>query len=158
MLPDGFSVGHYTDFARWTACTVVLPPSECVAAAEVRGGGPGTREFDLLAPAANAPGVQALLLTGGSAYGLGAAEGVVGWLAERGVGYPTRAGLVPLGSAAVVFDLPLGDFAWPDAAAGRSACEEAAGGEVERGSVGAGTGCSVGKLLGDAHWTKGGLG
>src|SRR5204862_252834 len=86
------------------------------------------------------PGVQALLLTGGSAYGLGAAEGVVAWLAERKIGYPTRAGLVPLVSAAVVFDLPLGDFAWPDAAAGRSACEEAAGGEVERGRVGAGGG------------------
>src|SRR3954452_13130314 len=125
MLPDGFSVGHYTDFARWTGCTVVLPPSECVAAAEVRGGGPGTREFDLLAPAGNAPGVQALLLTGGSASGLGAAEGVVGWLAERGIGYPTRAGLVPLVSAAVVFDLPLGAFAWPDADAGRSACAAA---------------------------------
>src|SRR4051794_18781479 len=158
MLPDGFSVGHWTDRELWTGCTVILPPAGCVAAAEVRGGGPGTREFDLLAPASNAPGVQALLFTGGSAYGLGAAEGVVSWLTERGIGYPTRAGLVPLVSAAVVFDLPLGTFAWPDAAAGRAACEAARGGDVERGSVGAGTGCTVGKLLGDGHWTKGGLG
>src|SRR3954454_18447032 len=108
MLPDGFSVGHWTDRERWTGCTVILPPAGCVAAAEVRGGGPGTREFDLLAPASNAPGVQALLFTGGGAYGLGAAEGVVSWLTDRGIGYPTRAGLVPLVSAAVVFDLPLG--------------------------------------------------
>jgi L-aminopeptidase/D-esterase-like protein len=158
MLPTGFAAGHWTDTERWTGCTVILPPEGCVAAAEVRGGGPGTREFDLLAPASNAPGVQALLLTGGSAYGLGAADGVVGWLAERGTGYATRAGLVPLVSAAVVFDLPLGAFAWPDAAAGRTACEAASGDELGRGSVGAGTGCAVGKLLGPAHWTKGGLG
>src|SRR3954470_8363488 len=158
MLPDGFSVGHWNDLARWTGCTVVLPPAECVAAAEVRGGGPGTREFDLLAPGANAPGVQALLLTGGGASGLGAPEGAAAWLAERRIGSPTRAGLVPLVSAAVVFDLPLGDFAWPDAAAGRAACEAASPGELERGSIGAGTGCSVGKLLGAEHATKGGIG
>src|SRR3954447_11081192 len=111
MLPAGFSAGHFTDRVGWTGCTVILAPEGGVAAAEVRGGGPGTREFDLLAPAANAPGVQALLLTGGGAAGPGAAEGVGGWLAERGTGYPTRAGLVPLVSAAVVFDLPLGAFA-----------------------------------------------
>src|SRR3954468_5527934 len=159
MLPAGFAAGHHTDRDAWTGCTVILPPDGCVAAAEVRGGGPGTREFDLLTPAANAPGIQALLLTGGSAYGLGAGDGVVSWLPERGIGYPTRAGIVPLVSAAVVFDLPLGAFAWPDAAAGRAACEATtAGGELERGSVGAGTGCTVGKVLGWEHWTKGGLG
>jgi L-aminopeptidase/D-esterase-like protein len=158
MLPEGFAAGHFTDRTRWTGCTAILPPAGCVAAAEVRGGGPGTREFDLLTPAANAPGVQALLFTGGSAYGLGAADGVVGWLAERGLGYPTRAGVVPLVSAVVVFDLPLGERAWPDAAAGRAACEAARGGDLERGSVGAGTGCSVGKLLGGEYWTKGGVG
>src|SRR4051794_25524296 len=158
MLPDGFSVGHWTDRERWTGCTVILPPEGCVAAAEVRGGGPGTREFDLLTPAANAPGVQALLLTGGSAFGLGAADGVVAWLTERGIGYETPAGLVPLVAGAVVFDLPLVARAWPDAAAGRAACEAARGGDVERGSVGAGTGCTVGKVLGWEHWTKGGLG
>src|SRR3954466_16182662 len=158
MLPAGFAAGHRTERDGGTGRTVVLAPRGCVAAAEVRGGGPGTREFDLLTPAANAPGIQALLLTGGSAYGLGAAEGGVSWLAERGVGYPTRAGIVPLVSAAVVFDLPLGAFAWPDAAAGRAGCEAAGADELERGSVGAGTGCSVGKLLGAEHATKGGLG
>src|SRR3954447_22087708 len=96
MLPDGFSVGHHTDRSAWTGCTVILPPAGSVAAAEVRGGGPGTREFDLLGPAANAPGVQALLFTGGSAYGLGAADGVVGWLAERGTGYETPGGVLAL--------------------------------------------------------------
>src|SRR4051812_9368300 len=141
MLPAGFAAGHWTDRDGWTGCTVVLAPPGCVAAAEVRGGGPGTREFDLLTPAANAPGVQALLLTGGSAYGLGAADGVVAWLNERGIGYETPAGLVPLVAGAVVFDLPLVARAWPDAAAGRAACEAAAGGAAfERGSVGAGTG------------------
>src|SRR6476661_4590831 len=136
MLPEGFAAGHWTDRDRWTGCTVVLPPDGCVAAAEVRGGGPGTREFDLLTPAANAPGVQALLLTGGSAYGLGAADGVVSWLTERGTGYETPAGIVPLVAAAVVFDLPLVARAWPDGAAGRAACEAASGAAPERGSVG----------------------
>src|SRR4051794_34067690 len=160
MLPAGFAAGHHTDRDRWTGCTVILPPEGCVAAAEVRGGGPGTREFDVLTPAANAPGVQALLFTGGSAFGLGAADGVVAWLAERGIGYPTPAGLVPLVAAAVVFDLPLVDAsAWPDATAGRAACEAAARGDtLGRGNVGAGTGCTVGKVLGWEHWTKGGLG
>src|SRR3954454_14134204 len=106
MLPPGFAAGHWTDRDGWTGCTVVLAPPGCVAAAEVRGGGPGTREVDLLTPAATAPGVQALLLTGGSAYGLGAADGVVAWLSERGTGYPTPAVLRPLLSGSVGFDPP----------------------------------------------------
>src|SRR6266576_1907316 len=109
MLPDGFSVGHWTDREGWTGCTVLLAPEGCVAAAEVRGGGPGTRESDLLSPAANAPGVQAVMFAGGSAYGLAAADGVVRWLEERGVGYPTPAGIVPLVAGAIVYDLALGD-------------------------------------------------
>ena len=157
-LPEGVSVGHWTDQVGWTGCTVILPPEGSIAACEVRGGGPGTRESDLLLPSAAVPGVHAILLTGGSAYGLAAAEGVVRFLAERGVGLRTRAGVVPLVPAAVVYDLALGDAAArPDAAAGYAACE-AAGPDVERGSVGAGTGCTVGKLLGPDSWTKGGLG
>src|SRR3954467_6303462 len=128
MLPDGFAVGPWTHRERWTGCTVIVPPPECVAAAEARGGGPGTREFDLLPPAGNAPAGPALLATGGGAYGLGAAEGVVAWLAERRIGYPTRAGLVPLVSAAVVFDLPLGAPGRPDAAGGRGGGGGRAGG------------------------------
>lgn len=157
-LPDGLAVGHWTDREGWTGCTAILAPRGAVAAGEVRGGGPGTRETDLLSPAANAPGVDAVLLTGGSAFGLAAAEGVVAFLAERGLGYPTRAGAVPLVSAAVVYDLGLGDAAArPDAAAGYAACV-AASAEVARGSVGAGTGATVGKLLGGGGRTKGGFG
>jgi L-aminopeptidase/D-esterase-like protein len=157
-LPPGFRAGHYTDAAGATGCTVVFPPPGGVAACEVRGGGPGTRESDLLSPASHAPGVHAVLLTGGSAFGLHAADGVATWLAERDIGHPTPVANVPLVFGAVVFDLPLGDpGARPDAAAGRSACDAAAP-EVERGSVGVGTGCTVGKLLGHEGWTKGGFG
>ena len=157
-LPDGFRVGHHTDARGLTGCTVVLPPPGGVGACEVRGGGPATRESDLLSPAAGTPGVHAVLLTGGSAFGLAAAEGAVAWLAERGVGHPTPAALVPLVPAAVVYDLMLGDgAARPGAAAGYAACA-AASSEVPRGSVGAGTGYTVGKLRGPGSWTRGGLG
>jgi len=157
-LPGGVTAGHWTDRDAWTGCTAVLLPEGGVAAAEVRGGGPGTRESDLLTPAANVPGVDAVLLTGGSAFGLAAADGVVGLLTERGAGYATPWGRVPLVPAAVVFDLALGDArVRPGPAEGRAAAE-AAGPQLERGSVGAGTGCTVGKLFGPEGWTKGGLG
>jgi L-aminopeptidase/D-esterase-like protein len=159
-LPAGFTVGHWTDREGGTGCTVVLAPEPgAVASGEVRGGGPGTRETDLLAPSSGARDVQAIAFCGGSAYGLAAADGVTRWLAERGRGYETRTGsIVPLVPAAVVFDLPFGrDDAWPDAAAGAAACD-AATAQVERGSVGAGTGCAVGKVLGPEHWVKGGIG
>jgi L-aminopeptidase/D-esterase-like protein len=124
----------------------------------VRGGGPGTRESDLLSPAASTPGANAILLTGGSAYGLAAADGVMHFLEEQGVGFRTRAGIVPLVAAAVVFDLALGDAqARPGPEHGYQAAV-AAGRDFERGSVGAGTGCTVGKLRGPDAWTKGGLG
>ncbi len=158
VLPEGVTVGSWTDRHGWTGCTAILAPVGSVAACEVRGGGPGTRESDVLSPAASAPGANAVLLTGGSAYGLAAADGVVQFLAERGVGYRTRAGVVPLVAAAVVFDLALGDAeARPGPEQGYAAAA-AAGRQLERGSVGAGTGCTVGKLLGPACWTKGGLG
>jgi L-aminopeptidase/D-esterase-like protein len=157
-LPDGVAVGHWTDRDGWTGCTVVLPPPGSVAAAEIRGGGTGTRESELLSPAASVHGVDALLLTGGSAFGLAAAEGVVAWLAERERGYRTPVGVVPLVSAGVVFDLALGDpGARPRPGDARAACE-AAGSALERGSVGAGTGCTVGNLLGPDGWCRGGLG
>jgi len=157
-LPEGIRVGHWTDRSAWTGCTAILAPEGTVAAGEVRGGGPGTRETDLLSPAANAPGVQAVLFTGGSAFGLAAADGVVAHLADRGVGYPTPAAPVPLVPAAVIYDLPLGDPAVrPRSEHGAAACI-AATPEPARGSVGAGTGATVGKLLGPEGWTKGGLG
>jgi L-aminopeptidase/D-esterase-like protein len=158
FLPEGVLVGQATDRDGWTGCTAILCPDGSVAACEVRGGGPGTRESDLLSPAASAPGANAILLTGGSAYGLAAADGAVQWLAEQGIGFRTRAGIVPLVAAAVVFDLALGEAsARPGPEQGYAACA-AAGRDVERGSVGAGTGCTVGKLLGPGCWTKGGLG
>jgi len=158
MLPEGVLVGHFTDRDAWTGCTVVLCPPASVGSGEVRGGGPGTRESSLLSPAAAAPGVDALVLTGGSAFGLASADGVMRWLAARGRGYQTPAGPVPLVAGAVVFDLVVGGVTrHPDAAAGEAACE-AASRDVERGSVGVGTGCTVGKLLGPEGWTKGGFG
>src|SRR3954462_3760048 len=147
-LPPGFACGHWTDAAGLTGCTVLLAPPGAVASGEVRGGGPGTRESDLLSHATSTAGPQAVLLTGGSAFGLAAADGVVRWLEAHGRGHLTPAGRVPLVSAAVVYDLHVGRAdARPTAAQAFAACD-AAGGEVARGPVGAGTGCTVGKLLG----------
>ncbi len=157
-LPGGVRAGHWTDPVGLTGCTAILCPAGAVTSGEVRGGGPGTRETDLLMPAAAITGAQAILLTGGSAFGLGAAEGVMRFLAERERGVATPAATVPLVPAAVVYDLALGDAAArPDPEAGYEACLAAAA-TVARGSVGAGTGCTVGKLLGPAGWTRGGLG
>jgi len=157
-LPDGVTVGHWTDRTGWTGCTAILGPEGCVSAGEIRGGGPGTREFDLLSPATSTPGAQAIVLAGGSAFGLAAAEGAVAWMRERDIGFHAPNATIPLVAGAVVYDLLLGDpSAYPDAAAGYAACE-AAGPELERGSVGAGTGCTAGKLLGPDHWTKSGFG
>lgn len=160
-LPEGFAVGHWTDREGWTGCTAILAPEGTVGGGEVRGGGPGTRESDLLSPATGVRELQGVLLTGGSAFGLAAADGVVAWLAERGRGYRTRQDIVvPLVPAAVVYDLPLGSpDARPGAEQGAAAAAAAVVGAVpERGSAGAGTGCAVGKVLGAAGWTKGGVG
>jgi L-aminopeptidase/D-esterase-like protein len=158
LLPDGVRVGHWTNPDAWTGCTVCLLPEGSVTSCEVRGGAAGTHGTDILRPSSAGPGVNAILLTGGSAFGLAAVDGVVRWLAERGIGLETPAARVPLVGAAVVYDLALGDAAIrPDADAGYAACEDASA-QFERGSVGAGTGCTVGKLLGPEHWTKGGLG
>jgi L-aminopeptidase/D-esterase-like protein len=126
---------------------------------ELRGGGTGTREVEGLAPLANAEGPNAVLLTGGSAFGLAAADGVMCWLEERGVGRPTPVGVVPLVSSAVVFDLSATEpRRRPGAEGGRAACEAASGGVPPRGGVGAGTGTDVGKILGRERATAGGVG
>jgi L-aminopeptidase/D-esterase-like protein len=157
-LPAGVTVGHWTDREGWTGCTAILAPPGTVSGGEVHGGAPGTREFYLLSPATAALGAQALMLTGGSAFGLAAADGAVAWLDERGLGHETPVARVPLVTAAVVYDLGLGDpGARPGAAEGYAACA-AAGQGVERGSVGAGTGCTAGNLLGPTGRTKTGLG
>jgi L-aminopeptidase/D-esterase-like protein len=158
--PDGFLVGHWTDPVGRTGCTAIVVPDGAVAGGEVRGGGPGTREMDLLTPASGPRRIQGALFTGGSAFGLAAADGMVRWLEERGHGHPTRFGVrVPLVPAAVVFDLARGSAdARPDAASGYVACEAASGEVPMRGLVGAGTGCAAGKLLGPEGWAPSGIG
>ena len=158
-LPDGFAVGHWTDSAARTGCTVVLPPAGTRGAVDVRGGGTGTRELEALSPLANAEGPTAVLLTGGSAFGLAAADGVVRWLERRGRGRPTPVGVVPLVPTAVVFDLAEGEAARrPGPEHGHAACEAAAGGVPAGGRIGAGAGAAVGKVLGRERATPGGVG
>ena len=158
-LPDGFEVGHWTDAEARTGCTVVIAPPGARGGVDVRGGGTGTREIESLSVLANAEGPDAVLLTGGSAFGLAAADGVSRWLEERGRGRPTPAGVVPLVPAAVVYDLVEGNSgARPGPEQGYAACEHAAGGVPERGALGAGAGAAVGKLRGREHATRGGVG
>ncbi len=155
----GLEVGHFSDSRRPTGCTVVLARQGAVCGVDVRGGAPGTRETDLLAPEATVEQVHAVLLSGGSAFGLDAATGVVRWLEERGVGFPVGTARVPIVPAAILFDLAVGDWKIrPDAAAGYAAAQAARGGAVAEGSVGAGAGATVGKLLGFERAMKGGLG
>ncbi len=154
----GLRVGHWTDAEGGTGCTVVLCESGAVAGVDVRGAAPGTRETDLLRPGNLVERVHAVVLAGGSAFGLDAASGVMRYLAQRGVGFTTPARPVPIVPAAVLFDLAVGrPDAFPDAAAGYQACLSAAS-EVEEGSVGAGTGATVAKAAGFEGAVKGGLG
>jgi len=155
----GVRVGHFTDREAATGCTVVLFDEPAVGGVDVRGAAPGTRETDLLRPGALVERIHAVLLCGGSAFGLAAADGVMRFLEERGVGHPTRAGVVPIVPAAVLYDLSVGSASRrPDAAAGYAACAAAASEAPRRGSEGAGTGATVGKILGMALATKGGVG
>jgi L-aminopeptidase/D-esterase-like protein len=158
-LPTGFKIGHWTDADAHTGCTVVIPPPGTRGAVDIRGGGTGTREIETLSPLANAEGPTAVLLTGGSAFGLAAADGVGRWLEERGLGHPTPAGVVPLVPAAVIFDLTEGDPGRrPGPGEGYAACENATAGIPERGPVGAGAGAAVGKVLGRERSTRAGVG
>jgi L-aminopeptidase/D-esterase-like protein len=155
----GVRVGHWTDRVGITGCTVVLFPPGTVGSVDVKGGAPGTRETDAIRPGTLTPEVHAVVLTGGSAFGLAAADGVQRWLEGRGIGFDTGVARVPIVPAAVLFDLGLGDAsARPDAAAGVAACEAASDGQVAEGSVGAGTGASVAKLPDPAAGWKGGIG
>jgi L-aminopeptidase/D-esterase-like protein len=155
----GLKVGHFTLSARPTGCTVVLAEAGAVCGVDVRGGAPGTRETDLLNPVMSVSSVHAVVLSGGSAFGLDAASGVMRYLDEKGIGFPVGVGKVPIVPAAILFDLTLGDFkVRPDAASGYQAALAASSGAVAEGSVGAGTGATVGKLFGPAHAMRGGLG
>ncbi|TSA80845.1 P1 family peptidase [Deinococcus detaillensis] len=158
-VPD-FRVGHWTDPVGQTGCTVILPPSEgAVASASFLGPSPATREGVLLSPEKKVERIHGLLLTGGSAFGLAAAGGVVRWLEEQGVGHPTPFARVPIVPAAVIYDLGAGDpKARPDEAAGYFAAQTASSAAVPRGRIGAGTGASIGKYLGPTRAAAGGLG
>jgi len=154
----GVRVGHWTDTEALTGCTVVLPDRPCIAGVDVRGAAPGTRETDLLRTGNLVQHADAILLSGGSAFGLEAATGVVRWLRERGVGYAFSKGVIPIVPAAILFDLGIGAHdAWPNADAGYAACR-AASSNCEEGNVGAGTGATIGKALGLERCMKGGLG
>lgn len=157
-LGFGFKIGHWTDRNAETGCTVVLPPPGNVASCDIRGSSPSSRETELLHPDRKLTEIHAVLLTGGSAFGLAAAQGVVEWLAERGIGYRTGVTPIPIVPAAVIFDLAGGDPSTrPGPAAGRAACDAAAE-ETEVGRVGAGTGATVGKWAGFEYRSQGGLG
>lgn len=155
----GLSVGHFTDPRRPTGCTVVLVPGGAHGGVDVRGAAPGTRETELLSPFNAVEQVHAVLLAGGSAFGLDAAGGVMRWLEERGIGVAVGPACVPIVPAAILFDLWLGDARIrPDAEAGYAACSAASRQPPAQGSVGAGAGASVGKLFGIARAMKGGIG
>jgi L-aminopeptidase/D-esterase-like protein len=155
---EGVLVGHAHDAQALTGVTVVLAPERTVGGVDVRGGGPGTRETDLLRPENMVQHVDAVVLTGGSAMGLASATGAVQWLRERGRGFDTGVARVPIVPAAVIFDLALGSpEAFPDAELGYAACA-AAGTDAAEGCVGAGMGATVGKLLGPAAAMKSGVG
>ncbi|MCX2725929.1 P1 family peptidase [Thermomicrobium sp. 4228-Ro] len=154
----GFAVGHWTHPTGRTGCTVILAERPAVAVRDVRGGAPGTRETDLLTAGSLVRRVDAVLLTGGSAFGLAAAEGVVRWLRERGQGFPTPVFPVPIVTAAVVYDLSGPDLVYPDADAGYAACSAARPDGWQNGRFGAGAGTTVGKVFGREGATPTGIG
>jgi L-aminopeptidase/D-esterase-like protein len=156
-LGSDFRVGHWTDPGGGTGCTVVLPPPGNVASCDIRGSSPSSRELTLLDPDRRLTEIHAILLTGGSAFGLAAADGVMSWLEGRGVGYETAVTPVPIVPAAVVFDLGVsGRRPGPDA--GRAACDAATPDPVDTGRVGAGAGATTGKWAGFEWHSPGGLG
>ena len=156
---SGIKVGHYTDKEGITGCTVVLCEQGAVAGVDVSGPAPGTRETELLRPGHSVDKVHAILLSGGSAFGLDAAGGVMNYLEERGIGYETSAGKVPIVPGAIIYDIDIGSHkARPGVNEAYQACLAASGAEVPEGCVGAGTGATVGNFLGMERATKGGLG
>lgn len=156
---QGIEVGHYTDARRPTGCTVIMARAGAVGGVDVRGAAPGTRETDLLHPTNLVEQVHAVMLAGGSAWGLDAATGAAQWLEEHGVGLDVHYARLPLVPAAVLFDLGVGDARIrPDAQAGYAACAAACSAAPAEGNVGAGTGACVGKVFGMARAMKGGIG
>lgn len=154
----GIRVGHWTNRKAATGCTVLLCPPGTVGGVDVRGAAPGTRETDLLRPGNLVEEVHAIVLAGGSAFGLEAATGVMRYLAAQEVGFRYATGVVPIVPAAILFDLGVGRAEWPDAQAGWDAAQAASAGRVAEGSVGAGTGATVAKMAGIERAWKGGIG
>ncbi len=155
----GLKIGHYTDSVGATGCTVALCPNGAVCGVDVRGSAPGTRETDALSSTSLVEAVHGVLLTGGSAFGLAAADGVMDYLAEQGSGFRTQICPVPIVPTAVIFDLAVGDgSSRPGREAGRSACENAREHAPAEGSVGAGTGATVAKGMGTGRMIKSGVG
>ncbi len=155
----GIRVGHWTHPSGSTGCTAVITSDGAVGGADVRGGGPGTRETDLLKAEMSVDSVHAVVLSGGSAYGLATADGVMHYLEQQEIGFRVGGAVVPIVPAAILFDLGVGDpTVRPDAKAGFRAAETASNQPVEMGSVGAGAGATVGKMLGKERSMRGGLG
>src|SRR5262245_54885577 len=155
----GIKIGHFTDSRRPTGCTVILCEDGAVGGVDVRGAAPGTRETDLLDPINLVQQVHAVVLAGGSAFGLDTATGVMRYLEERGIGFQTGVARVPIVPAAILFDLGVGDpKIRPDAEAGYKACQTATSNAPAEGNVGAGAGATVGKLFGMRRAMKSGLG
>ncbi|MGH7410569.1 MAG: P1 family peptidase [Candidatus Methylomirabilis sp.] len=156
---EGIRVGHCSDLEAITGCTVLLCEEGAVGGADIRGSASGTRELDALHPLHLVDRIHGLLLAGGSAFGLDAAGGVMQYLEERGVGFAVGVTRVPIVPAAILFDLRIGNFrVRPDQTMGYRACQAATSGPIEEGSVGAGTGATVGKLMGIECAMKGGVG
>ncbi len=155
----GIRVGHDTNLEAATGCTVILCDTAAVGGVDVRGGAPATRETDLLRPTQMMEEVHAVVLTGGSAFGLDAANGVMAYLEERNIGFDVGVARIPIVPAAAIFDLALGSAKIrPDSSAGYRASESATSGPIEQGNVGGGTGALVGKTMGPLFMMKGGLG
>lgn len=155
----GILVGHYTDGRRPTGCTVVLTGDGAVCGVDVRGSAPGTRETALLDPVNTVQKVHGIVLSGGSAYGLDTAGGVMQYLEERNIGFPVSGGFVPIVPAAILYDLGVGDFRIrPGREAGYKACQAASAEPVAEGNYGAGAGATVGKMFGPGNAMKSGIG
>lgn len=156
---DGVRAGSWTAPGGDSGCTVVLPPPGTVGAMAVRGAAPGTREAAALGPAGKVDVCHGVVLSGGSAYGLATADGVMRWLEERDVGYPVVTARVPIIGAAIVLDAAVGDpDVRPDATAGRAACDAADEVDPGEGGVGVGAGCTIAKVAGLEHGWRGGQG
>ncbi|AKN32092.1 peptidase [Clostridium carboxidivorans P7] len=156
---EGIKIGNFQDLNGPTGCTVVICEEGASAGVDVRGGSPGTRETDLLDPVNLVDKIHAVTLAGGSAFGLDAASGVMEYLEKKSVGFDVTVTKVPIVCSAVLFDLAIGDYRIrPDKLMGYKACENAELNECKEGNVGAGTGATVGKVLGSEYSMKGGLG